>query len=448
MSQVTLDTYKPYLYVKDLALKKHMDAIYNYTIESGTNKPMDILKTVNLDYYIKLANELHFTKNNLKELIKNNSIISLTNLINEIIKKELESIKYQIENNDFYTTSKLVNDKNMSYKVKLYELRWSIFLYLFRSVIKTYYNIYDYFDKYHIIETQLIKPFIKFVQYFKLISSDYNIFNDKIESIDNFIELMMKGLHLKSKNIIPIYQFLIQNEKNLDLKDICIENKIQNLKNIKNEQEQSIYWNKQTKYRNEQLMVINKLNQKIDGIINQESITDKSNIQNNECCICMEDIIDIKITLICQHFYCKECIDNWRKKSKDCPICRKPIKVVNQIDSKKDNIPLDKKSTEILSGLFQHQSNPRISKYNSVNSYDYIIEHHKILNSYDTNINTQFKYYNSKHRSELSYVDDDHYYKTLNDSPENIVLYFPTKNVVFKSPPKQNKKKNKGCNIM
>ncbi|XP_059046303.1 E3 ubiquitin-protein ligase rnf8-A-like isoform X2 [Achroia grisella] len=43
-----------------------------------------------------------------------------------------------------------------------------------------------------------------------------------------------------------------------------------------------------------------------------------------QCSICAELFINA-ITLNCSHTFCKYCITSWKKKKKDCPICRAPI---------------------------------------------------------------------------------------------------------------------------
>ncbi|KAL4715576.1 hypothetical protein ACJJTC_009202 [Scirpophaga incertulas] len=43
-----------------------------------------------------------------------------------------------------------------------------------------------------------------------------------------------------------------------------------------------------------------------------------------QCSICAELFVE-PITLNCSHTFCKYCITMWKKKKKDCPICRSPI---------------------------------------------------------------------------------------------------------------------------
>ena len=62
------------------------------------------------------------------------------------------------------------------------------------------------------------------------------------------------------------------------------------------------------KNRNLQKVMIKELN---DGLI-------------KECSICLNELkIDDNITILsCKHYYHKECISQWFKKSKTCPLCR------------------------------------------------------------------------------------------------------------------------------
>ncbi|GJQ75386.1 hypothetical protein Trydic_g23562 [Trypoxylus dichotomus] len=46
------------------------------------------------------------------------------------------------------------------------------------------------------------------------------------------------------------------------------------------------------------------------------------------CAICTELFIKVT-TLNCSHSFCKDCIKEWRKRNKKCPICRTEIKTAN-----------------------------------------------------------------------------------------------------------------------
>lgn len=55
---------------------------------------------------------------------------------------------------------------------------------------------------------------------------------------------------------------------------------------------------------------------------------------NNEisCAICLNDYTDydelIEVILLkCNHYYCRECIEEWYKSKNECPLCRKKLEV-------------------------------------------------------------------------------------------------------------------------
>ena len=59
-----------------------------------------------------------------------------------------------------------------------------------------------------------------------------------------------------------------------------------------------------------------------DVALNQHKIDIEKNNRVLKCTICMEKF-DNKVSLKpCQHEYCFECIDNWKKNSTACPICK------------------------------------------------------------------------------------------------------------------------------
>ncbi|KRT83893.1 zinc finger protein, partial [Oryctes borbonicus] len=68
---------------------------------------------------------------------------------------------------------------------------------------------------------------------------------------------------------------------------------------------------------------------RIQGMV-FESITTKptSNSDELQCIICTELFIKAT-TLNCSHSFCKYCIEEWRKKNKNCPICRAKIITAN-----------------------------------------------------------------------------------------------------------------------
>ncbi|XP_068632418.1 E3 ubiquitin-protein ligase RNF8-like [Battus philenor] len=58
----------------------------------------------------------------------------------------------------------------------------------------------------------------------------------------------------------------------------------------------------------------------------ENNVVEFTDIMENElqCSICAELFVTA-ITLSCSHTFCKYCITEWKKKKRDCPICRAPI---------------------------------------------------------------------------------------------------------------------------
>lgn len=83
----------------------------------------------------------------------------------------------------------------------------------------------------------------------------------------------------------------------------------------------------------------------------EEVVTQVTEVLENElqCIICSELFIEAVI-LNCAHSFCSHCIELWRKKKDECPICRRAIQsqtrclaLDNCIDSMVDNLSLDLK---------------------------------------------------------------------------------------------------------
>lgn len=50
------------------------------------------------------------------------------------------------------------------------------------------------------------------------------------------------------------------------------------------------------------------------------------------CSICLNSIkIQDKKTLVCEHSFCKTCIEKWELKSNTCPCCRVKIQNLNKL---------------------------------------------------------------------------------------------------------------------
>jgi hypothetical protein len=319
----------------------------------------------------------------------------------------------------------LFDKTKMKYKNKVNELSWSIFLYLFRSVIKTFYGICEYYPKNdtYIFVEKVIEPFVKFAQYFDMVSSEFTV--SSVESLDYCVETLMINLYKKSKTIIKIYQCLIKNEKLVDFNGAYIEITCQKLKEINDELNYQIdfeTWKIKNKLKpnendsdsdwetidEENATNITEKETKVvsdddddywetrmniwDSVgesnpENIEDIKDNPKIEEDECCICMEYIDDIKVALRCEHFYCKKCINDWMKNttnamSRTCPTCRKPIEIISQIPVvKEDNVPLDQQTKIILSELYQHQysSTPN---YKTAKQYDTSCKYNRNKNKY------------------------------------------------------------------
>lgn len=59
----------------------------------------------------------------------------------------------------------------------------------------------------------------------------------------------------------------------------------------------------------------------------------KKNIsQNLICIICFEVLVDAK-KLECAHSFCYDCLLKWMKKGKECPVCRRHIKLAKLKDA-------------------------------------------------------------------------------------------------------------------
>ncbi|XP_008311237.1 E3 ubiquitin-protein ligase rnf8 isoform X4 [Cynoglossus semilaevis] len=84
----------------------------------------------------------------------------------------------------------------------------------------------------------------------------------------------------------------------------------------------------------------------------EEVVTQVTEVLENElqCIICSELFIEAVI-LNCAHSFCSYCINQWRKKKNECPICRQAIQsqtrclaLDNCIDSMVENLSLDMKA--------------------------------------------------------------------------------------------------------
>ena len=70
-----------------------------------------------------------------------------------------------------------------------------------------------------------------------------------------------------------------------------------------------------------------------DGNIFQDMLENFKNLLEShlQCSICSE-VYAFSVTITCGHTFCHECIEEWKKKKKNCPICRASI--TNQLHTK------------------------------------------------------------------------------------------------------------------
>lgn len=52
------------------------------------------------------------------------------------------------------------------------------------------------------------------------------------------------------------------------------------------------------------------------------------NMQPIECSICLDDVQENKVTLACKHIFHMPCLEQWREKVDNCPICRTVIRII------------------------------------------------------------------------------------------------------------------------
>jgi hypothetical protein len=47
---------------------------------------------------------------------------------------------------------------------------------------------------------------------------------------------------------------------------------------------------------------------------------EKQSMKEEECCICLDN--PVNLVLDCSHGFCEDCISDWQKQQKSCPVCR------------------------------------------------------------------------------------------------------------------------------
>jgi len=56
--------------------------------------------------------------------------------------------------------------------------------------------------------------------------------------------------------------------------------------------------------------------------------------EENNCTICFYNLIEYNVAVLtCGHFFHKQCITNWLKHEKNCPLCRKEISIYHIIET-------------------------------------------------------------------------------------------------------------------
>ena len=118
-----------------------------------------------------------------------------------------------------------------------------------------------------------------------------------------------------------------------------LENKKENEKNNKNEEKKNNdlkeffeEFDTEIKYHKIKKLKKNKENKELKISLDEE------------CSICMNSIIDLANTDVCEHDFCKNCLLSWANKSTQCPICKKNFsKIFIYYKGKKIEIKFDKK---------------------------------------------------------------------------------------------------------
>ena len=72
-----------------------------------------------------------------------------------------------------------------------------------------------------------------------------------------------------------------------------------------------------------------------------------SNDDEDECSICLCEKID-ETKINCNHTFCKECIEQWEKNNKSCPLCRKSFTKKIYLIKKNKNIKIDEPYVKVI----------------------------------------------------------------------------------------------------
>ena len=178
-----------------------------------------------------------------------------------------------------------------------------------------------------------------------LIESDYNYYVQD-EFVDDFLFSLMSGEISNRYNNLAT-NFHVNTEYNYYIENNRIDNDVVNtnlttfitgvFNTVSSIPRFNLYDDVLERVMQESLETHNQLNRTDDFIeftnINYSDIENKDKY-DSRCSICLvefEDTSDIGITN-CEHIFHKDCITEWSRYKKDCPVCREELK--NKIEKK------------------------------------------------------------------------------------------------------------------
>ena len=178
-----------------------------------------------------------------------------------------------------------------------------------------------------------------------LIESDYNYYVQD-EFVDDFLFSLMSG-EISNRYTNLATNFHVNTEYNYYIENNRIDNDVVNtnlttfitgvFNTVSSIPRFNLYDDVLERVMQESLETHNQLNRTDDFIeftnINYSDIENKDKYDNS-CSICLvefEDTSDIGITN-CEHIFHKDCITEWSRYKKDCPVCREELK--NKIEKK------------------------------------------------------------------------------------------------------------------
>ena len=179
-----------------------------------------------------------------------------------------------------------------------------------------------------------------------LIESDYNYYVQD-EFVDDFLFSLMSG-EISNRYTNLATNFHVNTEYNYYIENNRIDNDVVNtnlttfitgvFNTVSSIPRFNLYDDVLERVMQESLETHNQLNRTDDFIeftnINYSDIENKDKYDNS-CSICLvefEDTSDIGITN-CEHIFHKDCITEWSRYKKDCPVCREELK--NKIEKKR-----------------------------------------------------------------------------------------------------------------